>query len=61
MHAANSNILSKSTAIKMQSIIKGSKLVSIKNASHLVVGDNPGDFIKELKLFLSTIYADNII
>ena len=55
MHAANSNILTKSTAIKMQSIIKGSKLVSIKNASHLVVGDNPVDFIKEMKLFLSTI------
>ena len=61
MHATHSNILTKSTALKMQSIIKGSKLVSIKNASHLVVGDNPVDFIKELKLFLSTIYADNII
>ncbi len=30
VHAANSNILAKSTAIKMQSIIKESKLVSIR-------------------------------
>ena len=55
MRAGNSNILSKSTASKMQSIITGSKLISIKNAGHLLVGDNPVDFIKELKLFLSTI------
>ena len=53
VRGAESNMLSVQTATKMLNTIKGSRLVEVPQAGHLVQGDNPVAFEKTVREFLS--------
>ena len=55
IRGANSDILDRDIAIRMQDKLAGSQLVEIPNAGHLVPGDNPLEFEKALDAFLYQI------
>ena len=53
VRGAESDVFAPGTAKKMQDSIPGSQLVEIPKAGHLVQGDNPVEFDKSVRKFLS--------
>jgi pimeloyl-ACP methyl ester carboxylesterase len=52
VRGAESNMLSLETATKMHHTLKGSQLVEVPHAGHLVQGDNPVGFERVVRAFL---------
>ena len=55
VRGSESDVISMNTAEELHKRIINSQLITIEDAGHLVVGDNPSEFGKAVKKFLSDV------